>query len=590
MKATHLRLLADLAAFVEDEQRAAVQRLLEIWDRPLADKLRSGWTQKLLLLERGPEAGTLWAHLDDGSDADDGNASESRFREGDMLLLHTGHPLDDLLARSFVLESDDGERWLLRGRQADEAFRAVGVRACYADADAFDLSALFERTLEDIGSSQIGRELLLPLLCGELEPSFIDAEVTQAEAVARQRGFNPRQGQALGLAVGAEHVACIQGPPGTGKSAVLALAVRLLVERGERVFVTSHTHMAINNALNKVAQEGVAVVKIGVDTQCKGLDASVARCGGFADWQDRPQAANAGYAVGATPFATCTQRLEGCEFDAVVFDEASQVTVPLALMAMRKARRFIFFGDPRQLPPVMLSRSVLDADSMSAFVALTSLQADHAVMLDQTYRMNRWLADWPSRTHYGGALQAAGANRERRLALRDVPAHLQAVLDPQAPGVFVATRNAAARTRNDRDAELVAQLCAAAVGGGLAPQEIGVVTPYRAQGRALRNALRQALGAAAARAVVADTVERMQGQERELLIVSLATGDAAFLGAVAGFFFQPQRLNVAITRARTKLIFIGPRIEAVPEIESPQVQRWVAQYVDLLRHLQHVQV
>lgn len=80
-----------------------------------------------------------------------------------------------------------------------------------------------------------------------------------------------------------------------------------MVEQGERVFVTSHTHMAINNALNKIAREGVPVVKIGRHTQRKDLDDDVPCCGGIADWDARPS--ECGYVIGATPFATCTRRL-----------------------------------------------------------------------------------------------------------------------------------------------------------------------------------------------------------------------------------------------------------------------------------------
>lgn len=88
--------------------------------------------------------------------------------------------------------------------------------------------------------------------------------------------------------------------------------------------------------------------------------------------------------------------------------------------------------------------------------------------------------------------------------------------------------------------------------------------------------------------MIADTVERMQGQERELVILSLATGDEVFLGAVAPFFFQPERLNVSITRPMTKLIVIGPALAAAPEVEDETIRAWVDQYLDLLRHLQRV--
>lgn len=570
------RLLSALLDFVHDEQQAGMAKLLEVWARPLTEKLQTGWSQRFVRLKRGEERETLWAWVGDG---------EARFREGDLLALHTGSPLDDPLGRGFALEWELEDRWLLRGKHADAVLQAYAGGDFFADADTLDLTSYYENVIEEIRTSQIGREVVLPLLGRTLPITFVTEDVDKGERAARARGFNAKQAEAVGLAFGAEQLACIQGPPGTGKSSVLALIARLMVERGERVLLTSHTHMAINNALNKIGKEGVPVVKIGLQTQRKGLDAEVASCESFAAWDERP---GGGYVIGATPFATCNARLKGCEFDTILFDEASQITVPLALMAMRKGRRYVFVGDQQQLPPVMLSRSVLDKDSMSAFAALVARPCEHSVMLDETYRMNRWLTAWPSSTYYEGQLRSAGPNRERCLSVQAVPERFAPVFAPSAHGVFIPTLDRTSRTQNYRDAELVAQLCAAAVAGGLAPHEIGIVTPYRAQGRAVRTLLTRKLGPAAARNVVADTVERMQGQERELIILSLASGSEVFLSAVAEFFFQPQRLNVSITRAKSKLIVIGPELASVPELEPPDLKRWIGQYVDFLQQLARV--
>ena len=73
-----------------------------------------------------------------------------------------------------------------------------------------------------------------------------------------------------------------------------------------------------------------------------------------------------------------------------------------------------------------------------------------------------------------------------------------------------------------------------------------------------------------------------------MIILSLATGDLAFMGQVASFFFQPERLNVSITRAKTKLIVIGPWIDSPPEVEHPALRRWIGEYVDLQRSLVRV--
>lgn len=549
----HARLIDGLREFVAREREAAQERLLELWRQPLADRLERGLSQRFLRLEAGPEKGTAWAWLDGG---------ESRFREGDLVCLHGGSPLDAMLARGAVFETEEEGRWLLRLRHAARVLDDAAGAPCYADPDDIDLTKYYKDVLDDIGQANPpsrAHRCLMPLLDGRISNEFDPRDFEEAERIALDAGLNPAQAEAVGKILGAEQVACVQGPPGTGKTRVLALAVRLLAARGERVLVTSHTHMAINNALNKIAAQGVRVAKIGRLTQTHNLAPGVMLSDSFAEWHGRPGAG--GYAIGATPFATCGKGLENCEFDTVVFDEASQVTLPLALMAMRRASRFVFIGDQKQLPPVLLARSILDDIPHSIFAKLTAHNVD-SVMLTDTYRLNRELAAWPSKAFYDNRLRPVGPNRERKLRLRprEDGDPFDAILRDPASLVFIPTLDERARSRNPDDAQLVASLCSVAIEGGLAPDEIGVVTPFRAHGRAVRQALAERLGWHTARAIVADTVERMQGQEREVIILSLAAGEPRFLAAIAEFFFQPERLNVSVTRAMTKLVIIGPEL------------------------------
>ena len=571
----HARLLDGLRGFVAREREAALQKLLDVWRQPLPDRLAKGLCQRFLRLEAGPEKGTAWAYLDGG---------ESRFREGDLICLHGGSPLQAMLAREAAFEEEEEGRWLLRLKHAQAVIKAADGAPCYADPDDFDLTKYYEEVLDDIGQTippSRANRCLMPLLDGRISSDFDPRDFEEAERIALDEGLNAAQAEAVGKMLAAQQVACIQGPPGTGKTRVLALAVRLLVERGERVLITSHTHMAINNALNKIVAQGVRVAKIGRLTQANGLEPGVTLADSFADWHGRPQ--DGGYAVGATPFATCTYRLENCEFDTVVFDEASQVTLPLALMAMRRGARFVFIGDQKQLPPVLLARSILDDIPGSIFAKLTAHNVD-SVMLTDTYRLNRELAAWPSQAFYDGRLRPAGPNRDRTLSLRprEDGDPFDAALRDAASLVFIPTLDDTARSRNPDDAQLVASLCAAALAGGLAPHEIGIVTPFRAHGRTVRSALVEAFGWHTARAIVADTVERMQGQERELIILSLAAGDVRFLAAVAEFFFQPERLNVSVTRAMTKLVIIGPELPSAFQSHDEGMARNLSLYRSLL--------
>ena len=117
------------------------------------------------------------------------------------------------------------------------------------------------------------------------------------------------------------------------------------------------------------------------------------------------------------------------------------------------------------------------------------------------------------------------------------------------------------------------------------PRQIGVIAPFRAQGRAIRKLLRQVMPSEEAlKELVVDTVERMQGQEREVMIVSMTTSNPSFAGRLAKFYFQPERLNVSITRPRTKLILVGSRHVLQSQPQDPDGQEWVDLLKDLLAH------
>ena len=110
-----------------------------------------------------------------------------------------------------------------------------------------------------------------------------------------------------------------------------------------------------------------------------------------------------------------------------------------------------------------------------------------------------------------------------------------------------------------------------------------MVVPYRAQSRLIRSLLRRTIGSDTAgwERIVVDTVERMQGQEREVVLVSFATANPVFAAQIADFFFQPQRLNVAVTRPRTKLILVGSH----HMLDADQVDPTHAEAIALLRDL-----
>ena len=199
--------------------------------------------------------------------------------------------------------------------------------------------------------------------------------------------------------------------------------------------------------------------------------------------------------------------------------------------------------------------------------------------LEETFRLNAPLSDFPRRTFYLDAYRSADAVQDARLHLKpDWRDGLQTweadLLDPEWPVAILLHDGPPAATQNPFEADLVARLArrlaermpGARTSAGLSSEfwkeSLAIVSPHRAQNAAIRTALPPDLLANA----FVETVDRIQGKERDAVIMSYCVADAEFAVAEADFIFAPERLNVAITRAKTKLIVLVSRrlLVAVP--------------------------
>jgi DNA replication ATP-dependent helicase Dna2 len=556
-----------LRQFVKSEAEAQRFDLERQWSQPLAARLSKGVALEGLQVAQIRRDGVVRLSC---------QTNESRFREGDLLALHRGNPFGQERIEC-TLDYDDETELEVSVTSGPLPLLREHPHGWIADESMLDLSRFYLQALDQTADTLRGRELVLPLLTGAKAPGLDYARYERGWSELIEAGLNESQAEAAALAYAADLAYLIQGPPGTGKTFVLAHLARLMVADGQRVLVTGLTHRAINNALNKIVRvdAGLPVCKVGSRTRSADLLAQNYENfaeSGFGDLAG-------GYIVGATPFATQSERLSNIEFDLVIFDEASQVTLPLAIMGMLAGAKYIFIGDERQLPPVNKSKSQALART-SIFGYLNG--RGYETMLTTTYRMNDALTAWPSKVFYGGAIQPAPGVGERRLRLPKTGSRWDFALDPQQPAVFLDLAHHNTTVRSRGEAEVVCDLILTLIGLGIRPAEIGVVVPYRAQGRLIRNLLRLLLPSREMLDdLTVDTVERMQGQEREVVLVSLTTSSPAFATHLAEFFFQPERLNVAITRPRTKLILVGSRhvLNATPEALE------LAESVALLRDL-----
>ncbi|MEJ2709646.1 MAG: AAA domain-containing protein [Anaerolineales bacterium] len=564
----HTVLLQRLERFVRSEAEAQRNQLRERWARPLSERVARGFAIEGISIASFNSSVSIILNC---------HTNESRFRDGDFLVLHRGDPEgEDTI--EVVLEYDDETQLEVSARTGKLYLLTDQPHGWIADESMLDLSPFFLDALEEVADTQRGRERILPLLTGEKEPTLDYARYERALEAAYLSGLDESQSAAVALAYASDLYHLVQGPPGTGKTFALAHLVRLLVEDGQRVLVTALTHRAINNALNKIHQvdASLPVCKIGLTT--RSTDLKVDNFENFAQSGFGDLAG--GYAVGATPFATRSERLGHVEFDVVIFDEASQITLALAIMGMLAGVKYIFIGDEQQLPPVVTSgKSEIGSTSIFGYLSSRGNQS----MLTTTYRLNDVLAAWPSRNFYQGMIKPAPGVAERRLRLAKLDERWAFALDPRRPAVFLDLEHRNSTIRSRLEAEVVCDLVLQFIEAGIPPAEIGIVVPYRAQGRLIRNLLREALPSRdMLKEIVADTIERMQGQEREVVLVSLATSSSKYATDLAEFFFEPRRLNVAITRPRTKLILIGSRHVLKAEPVDEEQRSWVALLRDLV--------
>jgi DNA replication ATP-dependent helicase Dna2 len=555
-----------LRKFVQEEAETQFQALTRQWARPLQERVARGWAIE----------GLHVTHFQNGIARLTCATNDSRFREGDLVVLHRGI-LQDENTQHCELQYDgetELEVSLIRG---NEYFFSQQPGDWIMDQDWFDASPFYLSALDSVADSQLGRSIILPLIKGSLTPKVDYARYERAREMLSDSSLNESQVEAVAMSYATDLLHIIQGPPGTGKTLMLAHLARLLVGDGRRVFVTALTHRAIHNALNKIPQvdEDIPVCKIGEERLTGDLQVSNFR--NFA--ASRFGEINGGYVIGATPFALQSSRLANVEFDVALFDEASQITLPLAIMGMLAGSKYIFIGDENQLPPVT-AFSAEEATQTSIFAYLAG--HGNETMLNVTYRLNDVLTGWPNRIFYHNELRPSDEAAARRLNLSPEATPWDFVLAPESPAIFLDLCHQNTTVRSRIEAEVVAELILSLLMREVLPEEIGVVVPYRAQSRLIRSLLRRNLmDDEIIGKLVVDTVERMQGQEREVVLVSFATASPKFAAQVADFLFQPQRLNVAVTRPRTKLILVSSH----HLLDADQYDPNQTEVLELLRNL-----
>jgi hypothetical protein len=425
----------------------------------------------------------------------------------------------------------------------------------------------------------------LPRARGGVEPAALNAE----------------QRAAFGLADRAEDVALVHGPPGTGKTTVLVEVVRAAAARGERVLATAPSNLAVDNLVERLVAAGLDCVRLGhparvlpavlehtleakaalreeariaagLVEEALALRRDAARRRGrrgpgrFSEARGKERDARALLAearaledraeaevisraqvVLATLTGLDSGALSGRRFDLAVVDEATQAVEPAIYLALLRADRAVLAGDHLQLPPTILSAEAQAGGlGISLFERLLALHGDAArVTLAEQHRMNARIMRFPSEALYGGALRAHPSVADH--ALDGEPLLF---VDTAGAGFDEGTPEGSDSRHNEGEATLAAAEVERILALGVAPADVAVISPYDAQVQRLR----QLLAARLEEGLEVDTVDGFQGREKEAVVVSLVRSND---DGEVGFLADVRRMNVAITRARKKLVVIG---------------------------------
>lgn len=398
----------------------------------------------------------------------------------------------------------------------------------------------------------------------------------------------------------------IHGPPGTGKTRTLLNLIKELVSFQKKILVCAGTNVATDFLAEGLLAMKIKVVRIGhparIDEQLQAitfdrmLDQTEAgklaikfekelsevirqkekrkQKGNFLDKEEFQSEKNLIFAYRqeiqklnrqsvqemfsenvvfcTTATGASSEDLKQLEFDYVIIDEAAQILLPICFLALRKGKSFILAGDHLQLSPTIFSKEAAKKGlEQSIFERWIHDYHQNSVLLNLQYRMHQDIAGFSSKYFYNNEVMTYEKNKTHTLQLSEncVIQPLQAILFIDTAGAdyeesFVESRKSYI---NQKEAITIHRLVDHLLTEGLPQDAIGVIAPYRTQVEQLKNLILQ-------NSIEINTVDSFQGREKDCIIISLTRSNAS---QNIGFLAEERRLNVAITRARKKLILIG---------------------------------
>ena len=475
---------------------------------------------------------------------------------------------------------------------------AAGTLGMQLSLDETTYRTMFE-ALNDVAQARGGRLAeLRDVICGMVEPGFRDIYPV------RFPWLNRSQEVAVNNMLCSRDVMIVHGPPGTGKTTTLVEAIAETLNREPQVLVCAQSNMAVDWICQKLVERGVRVLRIGNPTRVN--DQMLGYC------YERQYEAHPDYpelwsirkairqlqgerrkhsmsssvqsrinrlrhraeelevkinvelfdnarVVASTLVGSNSSLLTGRRFGTLFVDEAGQALEAATWIAVRKADRVVLAGDHLQLPPTI---KCYDAERGGLGVTMMEMVVRRwqqaVTLLTTQYRMNRQIMQFSSDWFYGGSLKAADEVKVRGILDFDTPMEW---IDTSQMDFNEQVQGAGCSKVNVKEAVFfVARLEEYVSRIGLERIlderiDFGLISPYKAQVRYMRQIVKRSEVLRQLREVLTvDTIDGFQGQERDVVFISLVRSNDD--GSI-GFLSDLRRMNVAITRARMKVVVIG---------------------------------
>lgn len=595
----HFQRLANLLEMESDAEAQQILERMRHLSGDEAEKAGDGLVDLVVQEEQGGLGGRFLLTL---AKRDRRRLPWTRLQSGTPVLLSPQESKGDTGWRGVVCERGDNSITVAFNEPIEDEREQAAYRLNLSSDEAARLrqrQALHQARIAERDRLAELRSILL----GETAPTF----KPPTEFTPLDSSLNESQRAAVRLALSANDLAIIHGPPGTGKTTTVVELIRQAVRRGEKVLVCAPSNLAVDNLLERLLAHDEKAVRLGhparvlpqlrehtldlmIDQHPDMRQARKFAKEAFAlfrqasKWtrgkpepgarRDMRQEGRALLAdarklealaleriLNATPILCSTTTGLDSEiigqrrFDLLVIDEACQTTEPGCWIPLLRSHRVVLAGDHCQLPPTVLSvEAARQGFGISLLERLADRYGDQATrLLTVQYRMHEQIMDFSSLEFYDGVLQADESVRQHRLC--ELPG-VQAGPLTEMPVQFIDTAGAGYEEElepdgesrlNPQEATLVARKVRALLDAGVSAADVAVIAPYAAQVRRLRQLL-------AIEGLEIDSVDGFQGREKEAVVLSLVRSNGE--GEI-GFLADVRRMNVALTRARRKLLVVG---------------------------------